>query len=261
MTATATTRSSDRTPVLVGGLLAVAGLGWWWSVESVGSMTPRPSMGPGTSMGRGTSMAVTMSLGSFFVAWMAMMAAMMLPAIVPAVRLFDRAAARDQAVATPIFVGGYVIVWSAVGVPVYFAWRALADPIGRGDRWAGYLAGAIFAAAAVYQVSPLKSACLRHCRTPLSFFLRQKSNLKTPLGAARAGIGHGVICVGCCWAAMAVLIALGTMNLAWMLAVAVLISAEKVAPHGRLVSSAAALAMAALGVALLIHPHLLVRIT
>lgn len=255
MTATATTRSNDRTPVLAGGLLAVAALGWWWSVEIAGSMTGGPSMGSDTSM------AVTLSLGSFCVAWMAMMAAMMVPAIVPAVRLFDRAAARNQAAATPIFIGGYLIVWSAVGLPAYFAWRALAEPISRGDRWAGYLAGAVFTAAAVYQVSRLKSACLRHCRTPLSFFLRQKSNLKTPLGAARAGIGHGVTCLGCCWAGMAVLIALGTMNIAWMLAVAVLILVEKVTPSGRLVSAAAALAMAAFGAALLIQPHLLVHIT
>jgi predicted metal-binding membrane protein len=247
----------DRTPVLAVGLLVVAGLGWWWSVNSAGSMTGRPSLGMG-DMG---SRAATMSLGGFFLAWVAMMGAMMFPAVLPAVRLFDRAAARDQAVATPIFVAGYFSVWSAVGVPVYFAWRALAGPLVRGDRWAAYLAAGVFAAAATYQISPLKLACLRHCRSPLSFFMRQRYNLKKPSGAVRAGIAHGLICLGCCWAEMAILIALGTMNIGWMLAVAALIYVEKATRLGRQASVAAAIFMLVFGAALLVHPHLLVHLT
>lgn len=247
----------DRAPILAAGLLLLAGVGWWWSVESAGSMTGRPSMGMG-AMG---SMAATMSLGAFFVAWVTMMAAMMFPAIIPAVRLFDRAAARGQAVATQIFVAGYLTVWSAVGVPVYFAWRALAGPLARGDRWAAYLAAAVFLCAAAYQVSPLKRACLRHCRSPMSFFLRQRYNLKRPSGAVRAGISHGGICLGCCWAEMAVLIALGTMNIGWMLAVAALIFLEKATPFAQVASSVAAAVMVGFAAALFAHPHLLVHIT
>jgi predicted metal-binding membrane protein len=207
------------------------------------------------------SMAATMSLGGFFLAWVAMMSAMMFPAIVPAVRLFDRAAVRGQTVATPIFVAGYLAVWSSVGVPVYFAWRALTNPLVRGDHWAAYLAGGTFAAAAVYQVSPLKYACLRHCRSPLSFFLRQRYNLKKPSGAVRAGVTHGVICLGCCWAEMAVLVALGIMNVGWMLAVAALIFVEKATPLGRYASIGAAVVMTGFACALVIHPHVLVHIT
>jgi predicted metal-binding membrane protein len=207
------------------------------------------------------SMAATMSFGVFFVAWVAMMAAMMFPAIVPAVRLFDRAAARGQAVATPIFVGGYLAVWAAVGIPVYFAWRALAGPLASGDRWAAYLAGGVFAAAAVYQVSPAKYACLRHCRNPLSFFLRQRNNLKKPSGAFKAGLAHGSICVGCCWAEMAILVALGTMNIGWMLAVAALIFVEKATPASLHTTKAAAVVMVGFALALAIHPHLLVHLT
>jgi predicted metal-binding membrane protein len=207
------------------------------------------------------SMAATMSLGGFFLAWVAMMAAMMFPAIVPAVRLFDRAAVRGQTVATPIFVAGYLAVWSSVGVPVYFAGRALTGPLVRGDHWAAYLAGGILVAAAVYQVSPLKYACLRHCRSPLSFFLRQRYNLKKPSGAVRAGVTHGAICLGCCWAEMAVLVAVGTMNIGWMLAVAALIFVEKATPLSRYASTAAAVVMTGLAAALFIHPHVLVHIT
>ena len=249
--------SVDRTPVLAGGLLVVAGLGWWWSVHSSGSMTGRSPLGM-DGMG---SMAVTMSVGGFFLAWLAMMTAMMFPAIVPAVRLFERAAVRGQAAATPVFVAGYLAVWSAVGVPVYFAWRALAGPLARGDHWAAYLAAGVFAAAAVYQVSPLKYACLRHCRSPLSFFLRQRYNLKKPSGAVRAGVTHGSICLGCCWAEMAVLVALGTMNIAWMLAVAALIFVEKATPLGHHASTAAAVVMAGFAAALVINPQVLVHIT
>lgn len=242
---------------MAGGLLVGAALGWWWSAHSFGSMTGRSSLGM-DGMG---STAATMSLAGFFLAWVAMMAAMMFPAIIPAVRLFDRAALRGQAVATPIFVAGYLAVWSSVGVPVYFAWRALAGPLARSDHWVAYLASGIFAAAAVYQVSPLKYACLRHCRSPLSFFLRQRYNLKKPSGAIKAGVTHGAICLGCCWAEMAVLVALGTMNIGWMLAVAALIFVEKATPLGRHASTAAAVVMAGLAATLVIHPHVLAYIT
>jgi predicted metal-binding membrane protein len=207
------------------------------------------------------SMSATMSFGGFLLAWVAMMAAMMLPAVVPAVRLFGRAAGRDQAAATPIFVVGYLAVWSAVGVPVYFVWRALAGPLVRRDHWAAYLAGGVFVVAAVYQISPLKYACLRHCRSPLSFFLRQRHNLKKPSGAVRAGMAHGSICLGCCWGEMAVLVALGTMNIGWMLAVAALIFVEKVTVFARPASAVAAVAMVGFAAALVIHPQVLVHIT
>ena len=140
-TTLASIKVRDRTPLSGASLLALAGVGWWWSVHSSGSMTAHSSMG----MGGMSSMSTTMSLGSFFVAWVAMMAAMMFPAILPAVRLFERAADRGQTVATPIFVAGYLLVWSSIGVPVYFAWRALAGPLADGDHWAAYLAGGVFA--------------------------------------------------------------------------------------------------------------------
>src|SRR5579871_2980815 len=228
--------SGARTPLLAGGLLGLAGLGWWWTIQSSASMAGAGSMG----MDHMGSMTTTVTLAGFFLAWVSMMAAMMFPAILPAVRLFERAAARKQAVATPIFVAGYLLVWSVVGLPVYFAWKALSDPLARGDHWAAYLVASVFAAAALYQVSPLKYACLRHCRSPLSFFLRQRYNLKRPSGAVRAGVSHGGICLACCWAEMAILVALGTMNIGWMLAIAALIFLEKATPAARHASRFAA---------------------
>jgi len=95
----------------------------------------------------------------------------------------------------------------------------------------------------------------------MSFFLRQRNNLRRPLGAATAGATHGLICLGCCWALMAILVALGTMQLAWMVALAALIFIEKVTPIGARVAVLAAVALSVLGFALVIHPAFLSRLT
>jgi predicted metal-binding membrane protein len=164
-------------------------------------------------------------------------------------------------VPTPLFVAGYLIVWSAMGVPAYLAWRALQTPVAEHRTWVAYLAGGVLVAAGAYQLSPLKYACLRHCRSPMSFFLRQGANLKTPLGAIRAGATHGLVCLGCCWAIMAVLIALGTMNLGWMVALSALIFVEKATRIGTVAPVFSTLVFIGLGAGLWAHPHLLNSIT
>jgi predicted metal-binding membrane protein len=237
-----------------GVLVGLAACGWLWSARMANEMAPGMAMG--SSMGR-----ASMSLVAFVGGWVAMMGAMMFPAIVPVVSLFRRAAVRGQVAATPVFVAGYLVVWSAVGVPAYFVWRSLQGPVGDAAPWAGRLAGGVLLAAAAYQVSPLKSVCLRHCRSPMSFFLRQRGDLRRPLGAVKAGAVHGLICLGCCWALMAILIAFGTMQLAWMVALAALIFVEKATPIGERVATAAAVVFASLGLGLLIHPAFLSRLT
>jgi predicted metal-binding membrane protein len=212
-------------------------------------------------MGGQMGMVSSMSAAAFLIAWVAMMAAMMLPAIVPVVRLYDRAAQRGHAVPTPLFVAGYLIVWSAVGVPAYLAWRALQTPLAEHRTWVAYFAGSVLVGAGAYQLSPLKYACLRHCRSPMSFFLRQGANLKKPIGAIRAGATHGLVCLGCCWAIMAVLVAFGAMNLAWMIALSALIFVEKATRIGPAAPVVSALVFVALGAGLWAHPHLLTTIT
>ena len=122
-----------------------------------------------------------------------------------------------------------------------------ATPVG-GDSPEGAVA------AAVYQVTPLKAVCLRHCRSPMSFFLRHANNLSRPSGAVRAGARHGLYCLGCCWVLMAILISVGTMQIAVMVALAVLILLEKVAPFGEQLARLAAAVFLVLGVVLLAHP-------
>lgn len=201
-----------------------------------------------------------MSFVAFLVAWVAMMAAMMLPAVVPVVRIYARAAANGRAAPVAIFVGGYIALWAVVGIPAYFAWSRLNEPMMQGSPWAGRVAGAVAVAAGLYQLTPLKTVCLRHCRSPLSFFMRHGRHLDRPTGAFVAGMRHGLFCIGCCWMLMALLVAFGAMQLALMVVFAVLILAEKIAPFGEQLARVAGAALFALGVALLVHPALVTHL-
>lgn len=237
-------------------LAASATVGWWWSLRMAGDMRH----GADDVMG-GMGVDGALSLGAFVAAWSAMMTAMMFPAVSPVVKLYSRASAARRVAPLPFFVAGYLAVWTLLGLPGYAAWRALTGPLGDGRPWAGRLAGVALLVAAVWQLTPLKSMCLRHCRSPMSFFLRFGGRVARPLGALRTGTTHALYCVGCCWALMAVLVAVGTMNPAWMLGLAVLIFLEKNAPHGERVALAAAAVFVLLGALLLVHPSTIRTLT
>ena len=216
----------------------------------------------GMSMdGIGSAASHAMSFGGFLLAWLAMMTAMMFPAIAPVVQLYARGAAAGRTAPLPFFVAGYIAVWTAIGVPAFFAWRALMGPIDDGLTWAAVLAGGTLIAAAVWQLTPLKSICLRHCRSPMSVFMRSGRSAERPLGALKMGATHGAFCLGCCWALMAVLVAMGTMNLAWMIALAALIFLEKNARWGERIAVVAAVGLAVLGVTLIVRPETLSALT
>lgn len=208
------------------------------------------------SMGAGT-----MSFAAFLGAWVAMMAAMMLPAVLPVVRLYRRAAARGTVAPVGVFVTGYLLVWAAVGLPAFAAWDALQGPLVAGTPWAGRVAGVVAVLAAGYQLTPLKTLCLRHCRSPMSFFLHHAKNLARPSGAIVAGTRHGLYCLGCCWLLMATLIAFGAMQLGLMVALAVLILVEKDAPFGERVAQLAGVAFLVVGAALVLRPSLIGYLT
>ena len=126
--------------------------------------------------------------------------------------------------------------------PSFLAW----------DRAGPVVAGAAIALAGVYQLTPLKRACLRHCRTPLSFVMHRWHD--GPRGAVRMGIEHGAWCVGCCWALMVVLFAVGVMSITWMVVVAAIVFAEKVLPVGERVATALAVVLVAFGVWVAVAP-------
>jgi predicted metal-binding membrane protein len=239
--------------VLPAALLGLAAAGWWWSVRMAADMTGG-GMGP---MG----MSNAMSFGAFVVAWVAMMVAMMLPAVLPVVQLYARAAARGRAAPASFFVAGYLVVWSAMAIPGYLGWRELRMPLAEGRTWVGVLAGASLIAAGLWQLTPMKAACLRHCRSPIGFFLRFGGRVSRRTGAVRMGMAHGLFCLGCCGALFAVLVVVGTMNVLWMVVLAAFILLEKNGPRGELVTGGGAFVCAALGIALLVQPSLLSHLT
>jgi predicted metal-binding membrane protein len=192
-----------------------------------------------------------------------MMAAMMFPSIAPMVVMFARIQegkrSRGRSVPagiTAIFVGGYLASWAAAGLAGYAIFQLGAELTGDTFAWnnAGqYLAGAIIVGAAVYQLTPLKDVCLRHCRSPLMFLLDRSRPGRS--GALAMGIDHGAYCVGCCWALMAALFALGVMSIGWMAFIAALIALEKLLPWRAVANRGIAVALLVLGLAVAIAPE------
>jgi len=201
------------------GLAAVA-----WGVT--GARADGMAMGPTTRLG---------TLAFYASAWVVMMAAMMFPSVWPVVGIYERIrAARAQAPrsATALVIVGYLLSWAAWGLAAYAvvqAGRALFGdflPWDGAGRWA---AVGVVLGAAIYQVTPVKNACLTRCRGPLMFVMENWRPGR--LGALRMGAIHGAWCVGCCWALMAALFALGVMSIGWMAAIAGLIAIEKLLPN------------------------------
>ena len=170
------------------------------------------------------------SLAAFLGLWVGMSAAMMLPSAAPTISLFALARGdreRSATIPTAVFVAGYLLVWTAVGVAAYGVARGLGSASPLDAMWSRRLEAAAFAAAGLYELTPLKSACLGHCRSPLGFLVRRGQT-----SALRLGVEHGAVCVGCCAGLMLALVALGAMSLVWMALVAGLIILQKVLPYG-----------------------------
>jgi predicted metal-binding membrane protein len=157
------------------------------------------------------------------------------------------------AVPTWIFVAGYILVWMAAGLLAYAAAEAgrmaasRLDPAALAD-WAPRALGAVVAAAGLYQFTPIKRVCLRHCRSPLAFVAQPWRGGR--MGALRMGLRHGAYCFGCCWALFAVLVAAGVMSLAWMLLLTLVVFVEKALPHGQRAAPVIGITLVALGLVL-----------
>jgi predicted metal-binding membrane protein len=179
---------------------------------------------------------------------------MMLPSVAPMVLAFARVtkerARRGQALYVPtwIFVVGYLATWTAYGLVAYGVFRVLDAVAGDAlawDRAGKYVAGGAIVAAGLYELTPVKDVCLRHCRTPLHFLLHGWHEGR--FGALRMGAGHGLYCIGCCWGLMIALFSLGVMSLVWMAVIAAIIFAEKILPWGMRLTRVLAIAFVALG--------------
>jgi predicted metal-binding membrane protein len=171
-----------------------------------------------------------------FSMWWIMMVAMMLPSAAPTILLYARVASTAQVQpASGSFLAGYLLAWggfssAATVAQLMLRQVGLLAPDGMASQ-SRVLSGAIFVAVGLYQLSPLKNACLRHCRAPTQFLTRHFR--PGTLGAMRMGGLHGAICVGCCWLLMVLLFVGGVMNLAWIALLTIMVAAEKLLPFGR----------------------------
>jgi predicted metal-binding membrane protein len=245
------------TLVTVGVLLALAAAAWWLTWGNADDMQGMVQ-GLGTV---GVDMPMDMSVPVFMAMWLTMMVAMMFPTIAPIVLLHRLVMRRHDKGLRPTatFTAGYLVVWTAVGVIpllLLIAFRDVAD----GADWVPHVAGGVLVVAGAYQFTRWKEACLRACRSPLTFLATHDFGSGL-LGTLRAGASHGLYCLGCCWALMAVLFVVGLMNLVWMAAIAVVFLAEKNWKHGQRLTWVVGAAVLALGAAVLIHPELLSSIT
>jgi predicted metal-binding membrane protein len=196
----------------------------------------------------------TMGLGAlaFVGLWTVMMAAMMLPALVPVGVLYAGEGAGRGARAAGL-TAGYLLTWAAFGV-VALAASVAAGRLSAHHQTAADRAGAVLLiVAGVYQLTPLKDRCLALCRSPLAILMRVGA-FRGPTRHVRAGIYHGGFCVGCCWSLMVALIVLGVMDLRWMVAFTVVITLEKVWRHGPRVGVAAGVGLIVLGLLAPGHP-------
>lgn len=224
-------------------LLALAGGAWWSSADRMRGMDG----GPWTALG---------GLGWFLGLWIAMMAAMMLPSSIPTVAIYGRLSRDRTPLSALCFAAGYLAVWVAAGL-LAFGVAAVGGGLAGGalawDRAGRWAAGATLLAAAAYQLTPLKDACLSRCRSPLALLLGSWRPGRT--GGFRLGVSSGAWCAGCCWALMACLFALGVMSIAWTAVLAVVVAFEKLLPRRDVATAGTAALLVVLGVLLLTAPE------
>lgn len=188
----------------------------------------------------------------YVLGWVLMLAAMMLPTSFPLIEMFRRLTLRraDQELLLALLVGGYLAVWLGFGVLAHASdWLLLAafdrlDP-GRTSAWA--IGAGTLVLAGAFQFSALKHRCLEKCRTPLSFVIHYWRRQEGRAGAFLLGVRHGAFCVGCCWALMLLMFAVGAGNVGWMLALGAVMAIEKNLPWGRRLSPLLGAALIAWG--------------
>jgi len=249
---TATPMSRARAGILL-GLVTLTIVCWAFVIIGSRAMDGRHELTP--TMGLSTPL--------FLAVWVAMMIATMFPAVAPMVLMFARIGANKRtagqtAPSTWLFLSGYLLVWTGLGVVAYGLAVGAEDLAGQfavvSDN-AARLGGALVVVAGAYQFSALKDRCLTECRSPLAFVMQHWRAGRR--GAVLMGVHHGWHCAGCCWALMAMLFPLGMMNIAALAGVTAFVYAEKVLPGAEVLRRVAGVALLTFGIAVLVHPALL----
>ncbi len=229
-------------------VVALSVAAWFEMLVVMGDMDE----GPGTPLS---------DLPTYLVGWVVMLTAMMLPSELNYIAAFSamtrsrRASplARTRLMAS--FIAGYAVAWIGYGLVAYlidFAVRSISPGFLAWDRAGPYWAGAVLVVAGIFQVSSLKNVCLTGCRSPLSFFAQHWRS--GDRGALLMGARHGMVCVGCCWALMAVMFVVGVMSPTWMALLTLVMFAEKVLPNGHKLALPIAWVIGAMGVWIAVSP-------
>jgi predicted metal-binding membrane protein len=258
----------DRDRLIVGAALAVVTLLAWaylfWlaaAMAGAGAMPDMPDMNMAAAVSPRLGPWTAAEFALAFVMWAVMMVGMMTPSAAPMILLYAGVARRAGARARPLaatgwFAGGYLLSWILFSLAATAAQAGLERAVGLTPMMtvaSGRIGAGVLMAAGLYQWTPIKDSCLAGCRTPLAF-IQQRGGFQA--GAARSlrlGLDHGLYCIGCCWALMALLFVGGVMNLAWIAAIALVVLAEKVGPRGRLIARLAGVGLVASGVWLLVR--------
>ena len=229
---------------LVAALLVCAAVAWLITISQAGSI----GMG-GMAM---------LSAGLFLVTWLVMMVAMMFPSVAPMTLTFASfSRSRGEGyLPAALFVLGYIAVWTVSGLVPLAVQQAVTQIWMTPPSWLPRAGGAVIIVAGIYQFTPLKDTCLRACRSPLGFLLTHNFGAGLP-AAVKAGASHGIYCLGCCWALMAVLAVIGLMNIAWMAVIAAVFFIEKNGRRGELLPRAVGVACVLAGLAVAAWPAIL----
>ncbi len=242
---------------VAGSAVLVVSIAAWFAMLHDASSMSMPGGGAAPSVTAGAA---------FTARWGVMMVAMMLPSAAPMVLLYRTVSRRlaadgDRVIPYAVFASIYLLLWMAIGVPVYAASVAL---MGLSLRWPAieaampFAIGGVLIVAGIYQLTSAKRACLRRCESPLGFLMRRfKSGY---LETTRLAVAHAGYCIGCCWALMMILVVAGAMSMAWVAVITVIVFAEKALPRGWRVSRLAGVSLILLGTAVMLNPELALRL-
>jgi predicted metal-binding membrane protein len=244
--------------LIVSCIVLVTGLAWAYLVQRVSEMvSAHPSPMPDMAMTMRSATWGAAELVLTFFMWAVMMVGMMGPSALPVLLVFGASHARraDRGVPTIVllFGLGYLTVWLGFSAGATIAQWALSQGAllsSSMDVVGPWLGGVLLVLAGVYQLSPVKRACLEHCQSPMSFLMSHWRD--GARGAFEMGLRHGLYCLGCCWALMAVLFVVGVMNLVWVGALTVFILAERIGRIGARIATIGGAAMVGVGLGMLI---------
>ncbi|SRR5579875_2670864 len=247
----------------------VAWIATYYLIPLTMMMTPPESAGMLSGVVSVVSSPSLTSITIFETVWIIGMIAMMFPAMIPIVLFYNRIVIKQEssgrisrATGTPLFLGGYLIVYALLGILLFLAISILVGAFGNFPIFARFsilASSALLAFAGVYQFTSLKRACLSKCVSPIGFFALHYTS--GALGAMKMGLRHGMYCVGCCWAFMLVMLAVGAMSIPVMAALAATIALEKILVKGTpLFNGLLGSCFIALGIGVLIFPKLLMML-